>query len=89
VKPAHSPRVQRDQSVQPEDFCATSGPNSIAPFSAEIDLSGTDLTKGYDYKAMINGTPDAKTGLALSPLFGQSDLFNPGFSGRLLLKFVF
>jgi hypothetical protein len=57
--------------------------------SAEIDLSNTDLAKGYDYKALINATPDAPRGLALSPLFGQSDLFNPGFSGRLLLKFVF
>ncbi len=57
--------------------------------SAEIDLSGTDLSKGYDYNAMIAKTPDAARNLALSPLFKQADLFNPGFSGRLLLKFIF
>ncbi|MBI2687456.1 MAG: TonB-dependent receptor [Acidobacteria bacterium] len=57
--------------------------------SAEIDLSGTDLAKGYDYNAMIAKTPDAPKGLALSPLFKQADLFNPGFAGRLLLKFIF
>ncbi|HEU0121755.1 MAG TPA: TonB-dependent receptor [Bryobacteraceae bacterium] len=57
--------------------------------SAEINLASVDLAKGYDYKALVAGTADNKTGLALSPLFGLPDLFNPGFSGRLLLKFVF
>lgn len=57
--------------------------------SAEIDLSGTDLAKGYDYQALIAKTPDAAKGLALSPLFRQADLFNPGFAGRFLLKFIF
>jgi hypothetical protein len=57
--------------------------------SAEIDLSGTDLAKGYDYNAMISRTPDAARNLALSPLFNKADLFNPGFAGRLQLKFIF
>jgi hypothetical protein len=57
--------------------------------SAEIDLSGTDLAKGYDYNALIRATPDAAKNLALSPLFRQADLFNPGFNGRLQLKFIF
>ncbi|MCC6538141.1 MAG: TonB-dependent receptor [Bryobacterales bacterium] len=57
--------------------------------SAEIDLSGTDLAKGYDFNAMIAATPDAAKNLALSPLFKQADLFNPGFAGRLQLKFIF
>ena len=57
--------------------------------SAEPDLSGIDLAKGYDYAALIAKTPDAARGLALSPLFKQADLFNTGFNGRLLLKFVF
>ena len=57
--------------------------------SAEIDLSEVDLAKGYDYNALIKATPDYAKGLALSPLFGQTDIFNPGFSGRLLLKFIF
>jgi len=57
--------------------------------SAEPDLSGIDLAKGYDYKALIALTPDAAKGLALSPLFMQADLFNPGFQGRFLLKYIF
>ena len=57
--------------------------------SAEIDLSTVDLAKGYDYNALIKGTPDSAKGLALSPLFKQADLFNPGFAGRLQLKFIF
>ena len=57
--------------------------------SAEIDLSGTDLAKGYDFNKLIAATPDAAKNLALSPLFKQADLFNPGFNGRLLLKFIF
>ncbi|MBY0503888.1 MAG: carboxypeptidase regulatory-like domain-containing protein [Bryobacteraceae bacterium] len=57
--------------------------------SAEIDLSNTDLAKGYDYNALIAKTPDNAKGLALSPLFKQADLFNPGFAGRFLLKYIF
>lgn len=57
--------------------------------SAQIDLSGTDLAKGYDYNALIRQTPDSPRGLALSPLFGQADLFNQGFQGRFLLKYIF
>ncbi|MEZ5352238.1 MAG: hypothetical protein R2762_06340 [Bryobacteraceae bacterium] len=55
--------------------------------SAEIDLSKVDLAKGYDYNAMIAGTSEGAK--AISPLFGQQDLFNPGFSGRFLVKFIF
>ena len=55
--------------------------------SASIDLSGTDLAKGYDYQALIGKSSEGAK--ALSPLFGQADLFNPGFAGRLLLKFIF
>ncbi|MFN0106919.1 MAG: carboxypeptidase regulatory-like domain-containing protein [Bryobacteraceae bacterium] len=57
--------------------------------SAEIDLHDTDLAKGYDFNKLISETPDAARNLALSPLFKQADLFNPGFNGRLLLKFIF
>jgi len=57
--------------------------------SAEIDLSNTDLAKGYDFNKLIAQTPDNAKGLALSPLFKQADLFNPGFAGRFLLKYIF
>jgi hypothetical protein len=55
--------------------------------SSAIDLSGTDLAKGYDYKALINASAEGKN--AFDPRFGMSDLFNPGFAGRLLVKFIF
>ena len=55
--------------------------------SAEIDLSETDLAKGYDFRRMIGQTSEGSK--AFSPLFGFKDWFNPGFSGRLLVKFIF
>jgi hypothetical protein len=57
--------------------------------SSEMDLSSVDLAKGYDYKALIAGSADGKTGTALDPRFNMTDLFNPGFSGRLGVKFIF
>ena len=57
---------------------------------SSIDLSKTDLSKGFDYRAMINSTADQLSGRgAYDPLFGLSDIFNPGFAGRLGIKFTF
>jgi hypothetical protein len=55
--------------------------------SAQMDLSKTDLAKGYDYKALVGASPDGAN--ALDPRFGQTDLFNPGFAGRIGIKFTF
>lgn len=55
--------------------------------SAEINLGSTDLSKGYDYQSMIRGTSEGNG--AYSPLFGMDDWFNPGFSGRFMVKFIF
>jgi hypothetical protein len=55
--------------------------------SAGIDLSGTDLTQGFDWKAMVAATPDGPK--ALDPRFGKAAIFNPGFQGRFLVKFIF
>jgi hypothetical protein len=55
--------------------------------SSQMDLSKIDLTKGYDYNALILGSSDGKA--AYDPRFGQADLFNPGFSGRFGVKFTF
>jgi hypothetical protein len=55
--------------------------------SAEIDLSQTDLSKGYDYNTMIRQSSEGQA--AFSPLFGKNDWFNPGFVGRLGVKFLF
>ena len=55
-----------------------------------IDLSHTDLFKGFDYRTMLNNTADQLSGRgAYDPLFGLSDIFNTGFQGRLGVKFQF
>ena len=65
------------------------GAGTPAPGSG-IDLSKTDLTKGYDYNALIAATPDARTARgSLDPRFMREDLFNPGFAGRFGIKFIF
>jgi len=55
--------------------------------SSQINLSDVDLAKGYDYNALINSTADGRA--AYDPRFGLTDLFNPGFAGRLGVKFIF
>ena len=56
--------------------------------SAAIDLSAVDLTKGYDPNALLAATADGRA-LSLAPQFGKADIFNPGFAGRFLLKYIF
>lgn len=57
------------------------------PDSSGIDLSETDLSKGFDWQAMVAATPDGAD--AKDPRFGMEDVFNPGFQGRFLIKFIF
>lgn len=59
---------------------------SSAPDSA-INLANTNLFNGYDYNALIRATPAGAN--AYDPRFGLTDLWNPGFQGRLLVKFIF
>ena len=53
--------------------------------SSYIDLSGTDLTKGYNVDALIAATPDGAN--AFDPRYGQDDLFDDGHA-RLLHRQV-
>jgi hypothetical protein len=57
--------------------------------AAEINLANTDLGKGYDYRAMINATPDGRAGLAYDPRFEMDDLFNEGTRGHFMVKWIF
>lgn len=58
--------------------------------SSAIDLHDVDLARGYDYRALINATPDQMTGIgAFDPRYGLDDLFNTGFAGRFGVKFTF
>jgi hypothetical protein len=55
--------------------------------SSYIDLSGTDLTQGYDYNALILATPDGAD--AYDPRYGLADLFEPGTRAYATLKYLF
>ena len=55
--------------------------------SSSIDLSHTDLTRGYDYNALIRATPDGQN--AYDPRYNQPDLWQTGTQGQLSVKFIF
>ena len=55
--------------------------------SSSIDLSRTDLARGYDYNALIRATPDGAK--AYDPRYGMNDLFNDGAQGQLTIKLIF
>jgi len=55
--------------------------------SSFIDLSGTDLSKGYDYNALIRATTDGAN--AFDPRYGTPDLFEEGTRGYFTVKFLF
>jgi hypothetical protein len=59
----------------------------VQRISSAIDLSGVDLRQGYSYRELITASPDGAN--AFDPRYRMDDLFNPGLSGRLGLKFIF
>jgi hypothetical protein len=55
---------------------------------AFIDLHDVNLFQGYDYASMLKAIE--ATGVnPYDPRFGKGDLFNPGFQGRIGVKFIF
>jgi hypothetical protein len=56
--------------------------------SSFIDLHDVDLSKGYDYIALINATTDGADG-AYDPRYGMADLFEPGRRAYATVKFLF
>ena len=55
--------------------------------SSFIDLHDVDLSRGYDYNALIRATPDGQN--AYDPRYGMPDLFEEGTRGQFLVKFAF
>ena len=55
--------------------------------SAAIDLVRTDLTKGYDYNALILATPEGRG--AYDPRYGTDALFEEGTRAYVTLKLEF
>ncbi|MBI4885704.1 MAG: TonB-dependent receptor [Acidobacteria bacterium] len=58
------------------------------PASA-IDLSRTDLTKGYDYNALLAATPDGRANNVKDPRFGMDDIFDTGTQSYVTIKYIF
>ncbi|MBL8174401.1 MAG: TonB-dependent receptor [Bryobacterales bacterium] len=55
-----------------------------------INLANVNLYNGFDYRSLINVTPDQRSGRgAYDPRFGLSDIFTTGFAGRFGVKFIF
>jgi hypothetical protein len=55
--------------------------------SAAIDLSKTDLTKGYDYNTLILATPEGQG--AYDPRYGKAALFEEGLRSYFTVKYEF
>ena len=50
-------------------------------------MSKTNLLDGYDYKTMLQNLGSSTS--VYDPRYGMGDLFNPGFQGRIGVKFIF
>ena len=55
--------------------------------SSSIDLSGTDLTKGYDYNALILRSSEGAG--AYDPRYGKADIFEQGTNAYATIRFSF
>jgi hypothetical protein len=76
-----------DQQTARHVFNYLNRGGGIARPSSSIDLGRTDLSRGYDYNALIRATPDGEN--AYDPRYGIPDLFNEGRQGQVMLKFLF
>ncbi len=59
----------------------------LARADAAIDLSNTDLAKGYDYNALILASPSGAN--SFDPRYGKADLWQPGTQGQFSIKYLF
>jgi hypothetical protein len=55
--------------------------------SSALNLANTDLSRGYDYNALLLASPDGTN--AYDPRYGQQDLFQAGTQGLLSVKYIF
>ena len=74
-------------SAAPEPPPTSSGRRIPDRSSSFIDLSNSDLSKGYDYRALMLATPDAANSFDVR--YGQPDLFQEGTRGYFTVKFLF
>jgi Carboxypeptidase regulatory-like domain/TonB-dependent Receptor Plug Domain len=71
--------------------------------SSAMDMSNVNLLKGYDWRTLLAETTyaqdktrssdpnslDPNKNWAVDPTYGKYDLFNDGFAGRIMVKFIF
>ena len=57
--------------------------------ASALDLSQTDLSKGYDYRAMLAKTADGLNNNYQDPRYGMEDMFDAGTQGYFTIKFQF
>jgi hypothetical protein len=71
------------------------GANGRVLASSALRLSDQDLTKGYNYDALLATTADAAKPAGTpgagykDPRYQMGDIFNPGFTGRISIRFLF
>lgn len=71
------------------------GANGRVLSSSALRLAAQDLTKGYNYDALLATTPDASKPAGTAgagykdPRYEQGDIWNPGFAGRIVIRFLF
>ena len=86
-------RAERAEPLQPEDDAAhlqlpEQGRRSSPTARRRPSIcSSTDLSKGYDYNALIRATPDGAN--AFDPRYGMADLFDDGTRRYFAVKFLF
>ena len=71
--------------------------------SSAMDMSDVNLLKGYDWRALLSQTEyaqdptrssdpnslDPTKNWAVDPTYGKYSVFNDGFAGRFMVKFIF
>ena len=76
-----------NQKTATHIFNALNKGSGLARADSAIDLSGTDLARGYDYRALILASPSGVN--ALDPRYGRADLWQAGTQGQVSVKYLF
>jgi hypothetical protein len=77
------------------DFVNRVGANGRSVSGSRMRINTENLQAGYDWQARLAAAPDnakapgSVAAGAQDPRFGMSDIFNPGFSGRVAIRFIF
>jgi hypothetical protein len=76
-----------NQKTATHIFNALNKGAGLARADSAIDLSGVDLARGYDYRALILASPSGVN--AFDPRYGRADLWQAGTQGQFSVKYLF